>query len=268
MTTDIVNRREFAPIVIQPLQELLDKVQFDLADAADFDVCSASMAEEAQTIIGRLSTVHDELDAQRLATTLPLRDGAAWVNEGFKPALAALSTNIADLKEKLKGWNKEVAKKKAEAEALERKTRALAAAKAETAANVAREAATRLVTEANQSADPHKAAELMDRAGTLMDAARAAEGNAQAELALPVTTGIVSGVKGASTKWKARLDETDHDAWAKFLLVAANKPELRACLRIDESGLNIYAAATKGQAVVPGIVFYTEDTIRTSKKAV
>lgn len=268
MTTDIVLRREFAAIVIPATQALLDKVKFDLADASDLDVCSASMAEEAQEIIGRLATVHDAMDEERKKTAEPLRDGQAWVNNGYRPAIETLAQTILQLKDKLKGWNKVVAARKAEAEAKERADRKKAADATAAAEDTARGKARDLIAKAQEQADPVQRHLLLAEAGDVVSAAVEAAGNAASAAVAPITTGITSGVKGASTKWKGRLVDADPEAMQKFLLCVVNRPELRECVRIDESGLNIFASLTKGKVHIPGIVFYEEDTIRTAKRPV
>ena len=267
-STELVNRREFAPIVIPSGQVLLNKVADDIDEARDFDVCSSDMAEIAQTIAGRLSTVRDELDAQRLATTLPLREGAKWVNDGYNPTIESLDALVASLKVKLIEWNRKVAKDKADAE------RAIAAQRqkeADAAALVVAEqkkAADKMLADAEaalKSGDATKADDLFTQASVTMDGARETEAAAQQAVVAPIrTTVAASGVKGASVVWKGRVV----DKVALVKAAGGERQDALSLLDVNEGGLNAYARLHKGVMQLPGVEFYTEDTQRIGKKQV
>jgi hypothetical protein len=267
MTNELVNRREFAPIVIPPSQALLDKIKDDLEEARELDVCSATMAEIAQELAGRISTVHDSLDAERLATTLPLREGAKWVNEGYAPTIETLAQVMVDIKAKLSAWNKKVADDRREAERVETARRKKAADEAAAVANAEKAKAEKLLADAaaaEKAGDAQVAADLFTQAAVTMDAAREQATVAAQQIVAPMKTHVGgSGVKGAGVTWKARVVNKQ-----ALVLAAANRPELMSMIDINESNLGAYARLHKGLVPMPGVEFYTEDVQRIGKRAV
>lgn len=265
MIDAIVLRREFATIVIPDSQKMLDRIKFDMEDARDIDVCSEAMAIEAQELIGRIASVSDDLDKERLATTLPLRDGAAWVNDGYKPTIDSLKTVIDGVKEKLKGWNKVVAKRKADAEDAERKLRKAQADELERKAAEQRAQADKLAAEAKKAlaaGDTSAYADLFEQAAVADEQARTNTDVAAAVHAAPVRVATqVSGVKGARTVWKVRVTDK-----ARFLIVVANRPEFHSLVEFSEVQLNALAKMNQGNVPVPGLEFYEEDIIATRRK--
>lgn len=265
MSNEVALRREFAAITIPDLQKEIDAIKGDLADARDIDVCSAAMAEEAQQLGGRILTLHDKLDAQRLEKTKPLREGAAWVNDGFAPTLATLKGVSDDIKEKLRGWNKIVAERKREADLAAAKKQREAAALVEAEAKKQREEAERLQAEAAAAAakgDAAAAQDLFEAAGAAMDGARDTAAVAHAVATAPIQTmrGGGSGVKGARKVWKCRVIDK-----AKALLVAANRPEMRGLFDANETFLNALAKTNQNTIEIPGLEFYEEDVIATRR---
>lgn len=266
-TTAVVNRREFAPIVIPDGQILVDAIKEDLEEASDFDVCSEMMAGIAQQMAGRIATVIDELDEQRLAATLPLRDGQKWVNDGYNATIDSLKGTVADLKTKLTAWNKKVAADRAAAEKVERERREKVAREAAAVAEAERQAAVKLLADADALAatgNTQAASDLFDQATVKMDTARETLAASQQAQAAPVRTNVGgSGVKGASKTWKARVLDKQ-----KLVLAAANRPEFMAMVDINEANLNAYAKLHKGLVPIPGVEFYEEDVQRVSKRPV
>lgn len=266
-STELVNRREFAPIVIPPAQVLLDKIAADIEEARDFDVCSPEMAEIAQEMAGRIASVQESLDAQRLATTKPLRDGAQWVNDGYNPTIASLEAIIKGIKAKLTAWNKKVADEKREAErliAIERQKVADAAAEVARKQKEEADKLLRQAEEATAAGNTEAANDLFTQASVTADAARETQTAAAQQLVAPVRTAVASsGVKGASVTWKARVID-------KALLVkaAAEHADLLAMLDVNESNINAYARLHKGIMQMPGVEFYSEDSTRIAKRQV
>jgi hypothetical protein len=263
--TAVALRREFAPITIPNTQKLLDRIKNDIADANDIDVCSAAMAEEAQELIGRIAKVQDELDAERLATTKPLRDGAAWVNEGYNPAIVSLDTTVKSVKVKLQAWSKIVAERKREAEAEEARQRKVRADKLEADAEEQRKASAELQRKADEAAaagNTAGAVDLFEQAALADNTARSAESAAAQIVAAPmhIATGG-SGVKGERKVWKGRVLDK-----AALLLAAANRPELRSLFDVNESLLNALAKTNQDQVLIPGVEFYEDEIIATRRK--
>ena len=145
MTTDtgsqLVLRREFAPITIGEAQAALDRIAADLTDLNDIVIDSAFMATEAQALIAKIATAHDELDAERLGKTKELRDGQAWVNSGYNPAIETLDSAMKGGKLKLTAWDKAEKKRAAEEQEAIRKKAAEEAAEIEKRAEEQRQQA-------------------------------------------------------------------------------------------------------------------------------
>lgn len=260
-----VNRREFATIVIPDSQILLNKIASDIEEARDIDVCSESMAEIAQDIIGRIATVKDELNSERLEATRSLREGQAWVNGGYSPTIDSLDTIITGVKEKLKGWSRVVAERKRQADAEAARVQREAAAKIEAQAKEQAEAAEKLAKDAQVAAasgDAGKAQELFEQAGQAMDVARETTAVAQQVATAPVRTNVASsGVKGERKVWKCRVVDK-----ARALIVVANRPELFALVDFNDAQLTALAKTNQGNAPIPGFEFYEEEIIATRRK--
>lgn len=264
MNTAVALRREFAPIVIDDQQKMLATIANDLAEAADIDVCSQAMADEALEIIGRIKTVHDALDADRLAKTLPLRDGQKWVNDGFAPALTSLGVRIEEVKIKLAQWNRVLAKRKAEEEAKLREKRAADAKVLEDAAAAERAEAEKLKSAAEaaeREGNAEAAADLFAQAGEKAETGRELAAVATRTVNAPVHTGVAAAVKGTRTKWKGRVTDK-----MRALLIAANRPEYRDLFEVSQSFLDNLAATHKNLQDVPGLEFYEEEIITARKK--
>ena len=261
-------KRDFATIVIPPAQMLLDKIKADIDEARDFDVCSPEMAEIAQEMAGRIATVQESLDEQRLATTKPLRDGAQWVNEGFNLTIASLDAIVKSLKAKLAAWNKKVADEKREAErliAIERQKVADAAAEVARKQKEEADKLLRQAEEATAAGNTEAANDLFTQASVTADAARETQTAAAQQLVAPVRTAVASsGVKGASVTWKARVTDK-----ALLIKAAAEDASLHAMLDVNESNLGAFARLHKGIMHMPGVEFYSEDTTqRIAKRSV
>jgi hypothetical protein len=262
--TNLALRLEFAAVVIPDMQAELDRIRIDLDEARDIDVCSAAMAEEAQELAGRIMSVHDKFDDQRLILTKPLRDGTKRVNEGFEGALATMKGVVDDVKEKLRGWNKQVAERKRIADAEAAKKQREAAAAIEAQAKIEREAAQRLQAQAEAAraaGDAEAAQDLFEQAGSAMDSARIAESAANSVATAPVRTAVAaSGVKGARKVWKCRVTDK-----ARLLVVIANRPELYGLVEFSESAMNALAKTNQGNVPIPGLEFYEDDVIATRR---
>lgn len=265
-------RRDFAPVILQPQQAMLDKVRDDIDEAKSIVIDSDFMAEQALEAAGRLLTVYDALDAQRLATTKPLRDGAAWVNDGYNPALVSLKASSDAYKAKLSAWNREVAKKKAEAEAEARRKQQEAAREAALAQQKAEAEAAELARAAQAaqaSGDAAGAAALLEQAAAQSDAGAALCDMAAVVAAAPVhvSTGSAS-VKGATTAWKARvLDKALLLAYIAQRLAAGDKALLNL-IEVNEPNLNAMARMQKADLQLPGVESYPDDGVRVKKSAV
>lgn len=262
MTNEIVLRREFAPIVIPAAQEMIDAIADDLADAADLDVCSDAMAEEATGIISRIAGVIDKLDAQRLTLTAPLREGQKWVNDGFNGTIESLNEVVTDTKEKLKGWNKVLAERKRLKDIEDAKARKEAADKLQAEADKKAKEAQDLLDKAKalEATNPEQAAQLFEQAGEVMDGARDVQADAQQALVQRGGSGSAKSVKGTSQTWKARIINKQ-----AFVLAAANRPEFISMVDIDETKLNALARASAGAVPPPGIEYYQDEQIRTRR---
>lgn len=264
-STEIVLRREFAPIVIPPAQKLLDGLKFDLEDAADIDVCSEAMAEEAQAIVGRIATAVEKIDTERLLLTKPLREGQAWVNEGYNPTIESLNATIKDVKQKLLAWTKVVAERKRVADAAEAADRKKKADALIEAANAQVREAQKIKHQAlaaQAAGDSEGAADLFSKATDMVQTSVETVSVAKQIVAQPASGGsMTSGVKGARTTWKARVVDK-----AKFVLICANRPELLSMLDVNESNLNALAKTNQGNVPIPGLEFYEDESIATRKK--
>lgn len=262
-----VVRLEFKPIVIPDGQSLINEVSDDILDAKDFDVCSETMAEIAQESAGRIATVIDKLDSDRLASTLQLREGQKTVNDGYNSAIDVLKDAVTLYKNKLTAWNKQVAADKAAAEKQIRESREKQQREAAAVAEAERLAAEKMMADANALAaagNTEAASDLFDQATTKMETSRETLNTAAQAAAAPIRTGVgASGVKGASKTWKARVLDKQ-----KLVLAAANRPELMAMVDINEANLNAYAKLHKGLVPMPGVEFYEEDVQRVSKRPV
>lgn len=258
--------RQFLPVSIAGAQQALDDVSADLQELREITIDSSLMAEVAQELIAKVAKAHDDLDNDRKSKTQELRDGTAWVNDGYRPAIESLAGAVKDAKEKLLGWNK-AERQRIEKEAAE--ARKQAQADADRLARAAKE---------NKDAADAKAA----RAETLFDEGKLDEANAllqeaaslneaameTAAVALHVGTAVPaqpartsSGVKGTLKVWKARVTNK-----AMLIVAAANDPGLHGLLDVNESNLNALAKTNQGNAPIPGVEFYEEDQIRSRRK--
>ena len=261
-----VLRMEFAAITIPDGQALLDRLKNDIAEAREIEVDSEMMAEEAQEIIGRIASGVDTMEAERLALTLPLRNGQAWVNAGYKPTVDSLQTLVSQVKVKLQTWNRQVAaaaqKKADEAKAEAKKKSDLLLAEANQ--KIADAAKLKSAAEAAQAeGNTEAAAELFAQAGDAAADARDVTENAHAVATTTVHTGFLpsSGVKGARKAWKGRV--LDKQA---LLLAAANRPELRGIFDVNESALNAFAKLNENNMHVPGVEFYEDESIAVKRR--
>ena len=265
--TDVAFVRTLPLVVVPKSQALLTRIADDLAEARDIDVCSAGMAVIAQELAGRIATVMDAMDAERLGITKPLREAAAWVNDGFTPTIDMLKKTKTALSEKLLDWNRKVAALKREQEARDAAARAAELKAAADAAAVAQKAAAELAAQSQAAAlagDTKSADLFATQAQVAADTARQVESAAIASAHVPVMRGTVNaGVKGASTKWKARITDK-----AKFLLRVANDPRLLDLVDINEGKLNALANLEKEHFSYPGAEPYAEEQLRTRKQAV
>lgn len=272
MTTDLALVREFAPIRIKASQDLLDRVADDLAMVPDLAVDSQDMADEALVIVGRLSTVKDELDKERLELTKPLRDGQAWVNGGYAPTLDTLDTAIKTLKLRLTEWQRKVREAnellRRQAEQRQREDAARVASEAE----AKRKEAERLAAEAAKVDGPAQA-DLLSQAQVAADQAQQTALAAEVAQVAPVAVATVAGVKGVAEMWKgecknlmllvahiAKLAGTEGRATEAIDLLSLIKP--------DQTALDARARAQKGNMRIPGCVSYPVELVRTRKVAV
>lgn len=275
MTTALTLRREFAPVVIPDQQVLLNEIADDLENIRDLEVDSTTMAEVITESIGRLATVADKLDADRLATTKPLRDGADWVNAGYNPAINQMKSGITAGKEKLKLWKRKVDEENARiARELEAKKKTEAAAIA-AEAEAQRKEAERLAAESAKESDPDKQAALIVQAQAQADAAQQTSQAAQQVANAPVVLTPVrfaDPVKGSRSTWKGRVVNrmAIHHEIAKLMEAGrhAEAIELDDLFDFNDSKLNAIARIQKGNLRVPGCVSYEDEGISVRKQAV
>lgn len=257
-STAVALRREFAAVTIPDLQQRINAIKHDLADAADMQICSAEMATEALDICTRIAGVHDELDAERKALTAPLRDGTAWINDGFRGALENMSGAVDQVKAKLKDWNRVVAEKARLAKVEADKVARLKQAEFEAAAEKQREAARQQQVQAEALAAAGKeeeAADLFSKAADTFEAARDTVAIGQSVVALPVAAALAP-VKGSKKTWKCRVTDK-----AKLVLICANRLELLSLIDFNESNLAALAKTNQGNVEIPGLLFYEEDSV-------
>lgn len=275
MTTETLPAltRKFADITIVSSQAMLDKVKDDIDDAASLTIDSEFLAAAALESAGRISTVLDALDKERLDITKPLRDGQSWVNDGYKPALDSLKAAKLSFTNKLTAWDREVRVQRQREEAAAQKVRDEAARVAREASEKAQreaEALAQQAADAQAAGDDSKAADLVDQAQQAADVATAQSAVAVTTAAAPAMRGYSSParVSGTSTKWKANIvDKTLLLAHIAKRLAEGDKSLLNL-IDINESNLNALAAIQKADLNLPGVESYPQDGVRVKKSAV
>lgn len=264
--TEIVTAEEivFDVVKLPSTQGMVNAIASELEEArAITDVDSKEMAEIVQMMQGRFATVKDELDKERLATTAPLRDATKKINDGYNAAIIYIEQTIEHSKRALHRWNAKVQQERQRVESERRAAEKKAREEAEAQVHAAQQQAQLMLDEAKaaqEAGDAETAAQLREQAAVQADAAQQ-----QASLPLPVPTMAMpeSGVKGASTTFKARV--TNKFA---FIQHVAQHPELLECLDVNVSKLNALARVHKQHLSIGGIEAYEEETIRTRKAAV
>ena len=264
-----VETRQLGLVVRPKTATLLAKIVDELAEARDLKVDSAFMAQQALVMIGRFSTVRGEMDKERLATTLPLRDAAGWVNDGFNEAIDMVAVVEDLLRRSVLAFNaQEMLRQEAAARVIaeQRRKDAAAAAEREAAAIKAAEESARQAQAAASAGSEQVAQALLTQAQVQVDTARADAATAAAAVFVPIVTPIA--VKGVSQKYKGRV-VGKLDALREVVRRADQKDtSLLELVNFNETALNAFANLTKGNMNVPGLEAYPIDSLRAKKQAV
>lgn len=274
MTTELIpaaTELTFGIVTIPSTQAMLDKIAFDLDESKTFVIDSEGMAGIALEMCGRFATVRDALDKERLATTLPLRDGVAKINGGYNPAIDMIEAQEKGLKIKLTAWNQHVIRIRRELEAKAETERRAAAKLVEEEAARQRAAAAQLVADAqaaNAAGNVDKAADLIVQAQVTSDAAQQTAQAAQVTLHTPTLNSGPSTVKGASETWKARV--TDKAALIQSIANSIQGGDLSRIelLIVNETALNALARVQKANMNMAGVEAYPESNVRARRQSV
>lgn len=194
----------------------------------------------------------NELDAERLAMTKPLRDMQAMLNTKYNDIIDRAKRAVALADNLLRPWMLEQERLRKEAEAKAEAERE-ATEKAEKEQREATEQAERLAQETTDAAALKEAEGKVEKARAGLDEIS----RRPARLATPARTlEATLGSKVAINKvWKYRVVDITKVP-EKYLVDPAD--------RIRKGDLNKLAKSEKEKASVPGIEFYSEDSMSSS----
>lgn len=201
-----------ATVRVPATQALLDRVSDDLDMLGELDIDSEDMAALVLEMLGRVSTVHDTMDRERLDTTKPYREVVGEINGGYSPAIEHIAKVMKASKEKLTAWNRRVA---AEKDRIEREARQRAKAEMAAAEKLQAEKqreADDLQRQARQAAargEASLAAALVDDARQLVESAQSEAHIAAISANAPTLGSVPAGVKGATLTWHGALESLE-----------------------------------------------------------
>lgn len=199
--------------------------------------------EAACDALKQIKEAQKNLDAQRKTYTAPLDAEKKRIMETYREPMLWLDAHETALKRAIADYMREEERRRQEAEKIlreqqEREAEKLRKAAAEAAAKAAAAA---------QAGDTAKAAKLEAKADGLMDRADAVP----TSVVLPSQRPKVAGVASVPI-WRARV--TDLDKLPREYMLP------------NQSMLDQVAKATKGALQIPGVEFYSEDSIRAGSR--
>lgn len=265
-----VETRQLGLVVRPKTQALLARIGPDLEEARELVVDSSFMAEMAQGMLGRFGTVIDAMDAERLATTKPLREATDWVNTGFNEAITHAKAIRDAVKFRVLAFHRleaERAEAARQQEEQRRREAAAAAAQAEAQALLRAEAAAAEAQKAMDAGSTTVAQALLTSAQVQADQAHEQAQQAAQALHTPVVA-EASVVKGVTTKYKGRVKVKADAVREALRRHEAGDDSIMSMLSFNEIALNAFANLTKGNMGVPGLEAYPVESLRTKKAAV
>lgn len=260
-----------AVVRVPATQALLDRVSEDLDMLRELEIDSEDMATLVLEMLGRVSTVHDAMDRERLDTTKPYRDIVGEINGGYSPAIDHIAKVIKQSKDRLTAWNRKVA---AEKDRLKRESEQRARtemAKAEEVRLFKQRAADKLAADAKAAAakgETDLANAMLDEARQLSEQVRADEHIAAVSANAPTLGSVPAGVKGATLTWHGGLQSLEE-------LILGVADELRNGNRSNVNALeanmvfiNKKASIEKENFTMRGCIGVPHEGVRVGKRAV
>lgn len=240
-------------------------IENEVRSARQLVISSPEQYAGAAEVLKRIKANAKALDDNRKAITKPLDDAKKKVMDLFRVPLEQLEQAEKKIKNGLVAYAREQERVRAEQQARLRAAQQaeearlrVKAAKAQAEAEEKARELVRQASAAQAEGDAKTAAKLTVRAATTLERAehKAGELLQQAE-SVPVavvpntTVPKVAGLRSAGL-WKARV--TDASVVPREYLV------------VNESALNAIARATKGAINVPGVEFYEETSIGSTRE--